>query len=73
MLIGHLERRAFIEALVALPFGGAALSAQSAQASNSPVVKVPAGSGRANDIIKLPGGDSVHVKVSTQDSGGRFS
>jgi hypothetical protein len=26
-------------------------------------VKVAAGSGRANDIIKLPGGDRIHVKV----------
>jgi hypothetical protein len=33
-------------------------------------VKVAAGSGRANDIIKLPGGDRLHVKVATQDSGG---
>jgi mannose-6-phosphate isomerase-like protein (cupin superfamily) len=33
-------------------------------------VKVAAGSGRANDIIKLPGGDRIHVKVATQDSGG---
>jgi hypothetical protein len=24
-------------------------------------------SGRANDIIKLPGGDRIHVKVATQD------
>ena len=33
-------------------------------------MKVAAGSGRANDIIKLPGGDRIHVKVATQDSGG---
>jgi hypothetical protein len=33
-------------------------------------VKVTAGSGRANDIIKLPAGDLIHVKVATQDSGG---
>jgi hypothetical protein len=24
-------------------------------------------SGRANDIIKLPSGDRIHVKVATQD------
>jgi len=29
-----------------------------------------AGSRRANDIITLPGGDRIHVKVATQDSGG---
>jgi len=62
-----LGRRAFVEALVVSPFGGVALSAQTPTASG---VKVAAGSGRAGDIITLPGGDLVHVKVSTQDSGG---
>ena len=51
-----LGRRAFVEALAAVPFGGIALSAQP---SSTPVVKVAAGSGRANDIIKLPGGDRL--------------
>ena len=62
-----LGRRAFVGALVTSPFGGVALSAQAPTPS---VVKVAAGSGRADDIIKLPGGDLVHVKVSTQDSAG---
>ena len=62
-----LGRRAFVEALVATPFGGVALAAQT---PNQSVVKVAAESGRAGDIIKLPGGDLIHVKVSTQDSGG---
>ena len=62
-----LGRRAFVEALAAVPFGGIALSAQP---SSTPVVKVAAGSGRANDIIKLPGGDRLHVKVATVDSDG---
>ena len=62
-----LGRRAFVEALVAFPFGGVALSAQT---SKPPDAKVAAGSGRANDIITLPGGDRIHVKVATQDSGG---
>jgi quercetin dioxygenase-like cupin family protein len=62
-----LGRRAFVEALVAFPFGKAAFSAQ---AASGPVVKVAAGSGRANDIIKLPGGDLIHVKVATEESGG---
>ena len=52
---------------MASPFVGVALSAQAPTPS---VVKVAAGSGRTDDIIKLPGGDLVHVKVSTQDSGG---
>ena len=38
--------------------------------SGPPVVKAAAGSGRANDIIKLPGDDRIHVKVATEDSGG---
>ena len=62
-----LGRRAFVEALAAFPFAGIALSPQ---APTPPVVKVAAGSGRANDIITLPGGDRIHVKVSTEDSGG---
>jgi quercetin dioxygenase-like cupin family protein len=62
-----LGRRAFVEALVGLPLGAAALSAQT---SSPPALKVAAGTGRANEIIKLPGGDEVHVKVATQDSGG---
>ena len=61
-----LGRREFVEALAAFPFG----VGLSAQTSSAPVVRRASGSGQANDIIKLPGGDSVHVKVSTQDSGG---
>jgi len=60
-------RRAFVEALAGLPFGEVVLSAQM---STPVVLKVAAGSGRANDVIKLPGGDRIHVKVATQDSGG---
>lgn len=60
-------RRAFVEALVALPLGASALSAQTASPA---VVKVGAGAGKADDIIKLPGGDRIYVKVATQDSGG---
>ena len=67
MVSVSLGRRAFVEALVAFPFGSAAPSTQT---PSTPTVKVSAGSGRANDIIKLPGGDIIHVKVATQDSGG---
>jgi quercetin dioxygenase-like cupin family protein len=62
-----LGRRAFVEALVGLPLTGAGLSAQT---SGPPVAKVATGTGRADDIIKLPGGDRIHVKVATQESGG---
>ena len=67
MVTCGLGRRAFVEALAGLPFGGAALSAHT---SSQPGVKVAAGSGRMNDVINLPGGDRIHVKVATQDSGG---
>jgi quercetin dioxygenase-like cupin family protein len=62
-----LGRRAFVEAPVGSPVAGVALSAQT---SSPPVGKVAAGAGRADDIIKLPGGDRTHVKVATQESGG---
>jgi len=45
-----LGRREFVEALVAIPFGGVALSAQT---SSPPVVKVAAGFGRADDAEQL--------------------
>jgi quercetin dioxygenase-like cupin family protein len=34
------------------------------------IVKVAAGADRFNDVIKLPGGDLLYVKVGTQESGG---
>ncbi len=60
-----LLRRSFIECLVSVPLGAIAPTLQS-----SPVMKVAAQAGRANDVIKLPGGDLVYVKVATQDTGG---
>lgn len=60
-------RRALIEALVGFPIAGVAPSAQT---SSPAVEKVGAGGGRADDIITLPGGDRIHVKVATRDSGG---
>src|SRR5688572_15356289 len=67
MVSGRLGRRAFVGSLVAFPFGEAAASAQT---SSPPLAKVVAGSGGTNNIITLPGGDRIHVKVATQDSGG---
>jgi mannose-6-phosphate isomerase-like protein (cupin superfamily) len=61
-------RRSFIESLLALLFG---LTAQSQGTSARRVVtKVAAGSDRFNEVIKLPGGDLLYVKVATQDTGG---
>ena len=61
-----LPRRSFIESLITVPLR---LSAQT-QTTTPPVAKVAAGEGRFNEVIRLPGGDSVYVKVSTQDSSG---
>ena len=62
-----VKRREFIGALVASTLASVPASAQT---STTPIVKVASGSGRANDIITLPGGDRIHVKVSTADSAG---
>jgi mannose-6-phosphate isomerase-like protein (cupin superfamily) len=67
MVITDLPRRSFIGSLVAVPLSGVVLTAQTARPA---VMKVAADTGRANDVIKLPGGDLVHVKVATQDTGG---
>jgi len=63
----NLPRRSFLESLVAVPLG---LSATPQQAINAPIAKVPAGAARLNEIINLPGGDALYIKVSTQDSNG---
>jgi quercetin dioxygenase-like cupin family protein len=68
MTVLRPPRRSLFKTLFALPFG---LAAQSPRASLSPgVAKVAAGADRFNNVIKLPGGDLLYVKVATQDSGG---
>ena len=62
-----LSRRSFGEALLAVPFG---LSAQTQQTPSLPLPKIAAGQGHSNEVINLPGGDALYVKVSTQDSSG---
>ncbi len=62
-----LPRRSFIEHLASVPLGAIAAKLQT---TGAPVVRVAAGTGRADDVIKLPGGDLVYVKVATQDTGG---
>ncbi|MEO8679915.1 MAG: cupin domain-containing protein [Vicinamibacterales bacterium] len=67
MLDPGLPRRSFIESLVALPLG---LTAQAPPAARTPAVaKVAVGAGRS-DVIKLPGGDLVYVKVASEDTAG---
>src|SRR5262245_41221867 len=69
MINAGLPRRSFIESLLAVPLGNLA---PPMQAANPAVMKVAAGRGRADDVIKLPGGDLVYVKVATADSDGAF-
>ena len=67
MISAGLPRRSFIESLLAVPIGRLAPPPQTA---NPAIMKVAAGKGRADDVIKLPGGDLVYVKVATADTGG---
>ncbi len=63
-----IPRRSFIGSAFALPFG---LAAQPQRRSPSrAVAKVAAGAGRLNEVLKLPGGDLLYVKVATEDTGG---
>ncbi|MEO8662742.1 MAG: cupin domain-containing protein [Bryobacteraceae bacterium] len=68
MISSIFPRREWLKSLCAVP---SVLAAQSAPGSLSPTVeKVAAGQGRLHEVIKLPGGDLVYVKVATRDSGG---
>lgn len=58
----HLPRRSLFESLFALPIGLAAKSPLVLPSSS--VAKVAAGADRFNNVIKLPGGDLVYVKVA---------
>ena len=66
MISARLKRREFVGTLVGSTLAGAALDAQ----ASNPTVKMVPSSGPGNDLITLPGGDRVYVKVSTQASGG---
>jgi len=62
-----LARRSFVESLLGLPLS---VITRSQQTQTTSVAKVAAGEGRFNEVIALPGGDTVYVKVSTQESNG---
>jgi quercetin dioxygenase-like cupin family protein len=66
MISTGLKRREFVATLVGSTLASAALSAQ----TSTPNIKMVASSGTGNELITLPGGDRVYVKVSTQASGG---
>jgi quercetin dioxygenase-like cupin family protein len=68
MFEAGLTRRSLIESLCALTFGP---TGQSRRTSATPAVaKVAAGTDRSSGPRKLPGGDPVYVKVTTQDTAG---
>jgi len=60
-------RRSLFKSLFTIPF---ALVAQSPPSPSPGVAKVASGEDRSGKVIKLPGGDLLYTKVSTQDSGG---
>jgi quercetin dioxygenase-like cupin family protein len=66
MISAGLKRREFVATLVGSTLARAALSAQ----TSTPNIKMVPSSGPGNELITLPGGDRVYVKVSTQASGG---
>jgi mannose-6-phosphate isomerase-like protein (cupin superfamily) len=61
-------RRSFLGSAVAVPLGFAAQPQRTPP--NGAVAKVAAGDGRFNEVLKLPGGDLLYVKVATADTGG---
>jgi quercetin dioxygenase-like cupin family protein len=62
----ELARRSFIGSMLAVPLG---LAAQGSSPQHE-VQRVAAGSGRFSEVIKLPGGDLLYIKVATADTGG---
>jgi quercetin dioxygenase-like cupin family protein len=64
----RIPRRSFIGSALALPVGFAARSQRTLP--DGAVAKVAAGAGRFHEVLKLPGGDPLYVKVATKDTGG---
>jgi quercetin dioxygenase-like cupin family protein len=64
------ERRLFLTAIAALPAGLVAAQQKSPPATAG--VRVAAGNGRFNQILRLPGGGQLFIKVSAQDTAGAF-
>lgn len=66
----EVERRLFLTAIAAVPAG--LLAAQQKAAPANAGVRVAAGDGRFNQILRLPGGGQLFIKVSSQDTAGAF-
>jgi quercetin dioxygenase-like cupin family protein len=67
MIWTGLRRRSFLGSLMTAPLLRAV---PAAPVQRPPVEKVAAGAGHGREVITLPGGDPVYVKVSTQETGG---
>ena len=67
MIWTGMPRRSFLGSLVAAPLISAA---PSAKVQRPAVEKVDAGAGHGREVIKLPGGDPVYVKVSSEETRG---
>jgi mannose-6-phosphate isomerase-like protein (cupin superfamily) len=65
-----LKRRSIFTALLATPFH--LLAQQPEVPPRAAGIKVGAGADRFDDVTRLPGGDLLYVKVSTQDTNGAF-
>jgi len=63
-----IPRRSFLGSAFALPIGWAAQPQRGS--SGHAVAKVGADTGRLNEVLTLPGGDLLYVKVATEDSRG---
>lgn len=70
MFESQTERRAFLTAMAALPVGLAA-ALQNLQPATAGV-RVAAGESRFNQILRLPGGGRLFIKVSERDTAGAF-
>lgn len=66
----QIERRLLLTAIAALP--AALVAAQQKTPAPTAGIRVPAGDGRFNQILKLPGGGQLFIKVSSQDTAGAF-
>jgi hypothetical protein len=65
----RIPRRSLIGSAFALPLGFAG-QPQHTPTPNRAVARVAAGEGRFNEVLRLPGGDLLYVKVATGDTGG---
>jgi hypothetical protein len=68
MAATSIPRRSFIGSVFALPCGQAVQSQRTSP--SRAVAKVAAGAGRFNEVLKLPAGDLLFIKLATDDTGG---